>query len=101
MDKSNDGFSKGTQVRVVNAPDRIGVIIDDKPSIRGSRRRYKVQIQGSIERISEDGSDRGERPHRKTARIGLRRRGDEAAGGLDGPRLPLSRRVRFSWGFIP
>lgn len=58
MDTRNDGLTVGTQVRLVNDPQRIGVIIDDKPTTRGGRHRYKVQIEGTVERISEERLER-------------------------------------------
>ena len=53
MGTCNDGFPRGTQVRLVNDPLRIGMTIDDNPMIRRGRRLYKVQFPDIAERIPE------------------------------------------------
>lgn len=53
MSPSNAEFPKGTRIRLVNDPLRIGVTIDDNPIARGSRRLYKVQFPDIVERIPE------------------------------------------------
>ena len=53
MGSSNAELPKGTRVRLVNDPLRIGVTIDDNPIVRGCRRLYKVQFPDIVERIPE------------------------------------------------
>ena len=53
MGTCKDGFPKGTQVRLVNDPLRIGMTIDDNPMTRRGRRLYKVQFPDIVERIPE------------------------------------------------
>ena len=53
MGTCNNKFPKGTQVRLVNDPLRIGVTIDDNPIRRRGRCLYKVQFPDIVERIPE------------------------------------------------
>ncbi len=51
MGTGNNQFPVGTQVRLVNDPLRIGVIIDANPIIRRGRCLYKIQFPDIVERI--------------------------------------------------
>ena len=53
MGRCRDEFPKGTHVRLVNDPLRIGVTIEDNPICRRGRCLYKVQFPDIVERIPE------------------------------------------------